>query len=183
MQSQDVDSAQHYDPPECDAPSNYYKRSFHELSDNESLRLSSDYGTERSNTPYERKISVERKEHKSSSGLPFKSPSQQQKDNLFATENEENEIAETRLSGNVEGKSVVIIHDVIDTGRQLKRAVEVNLYIFNSSRLQSNNKQLNVFHQSNFNSPILTGTQNCQSSLHLRSSNAWSFLSRGTCNN
>ena len=29
------------------------------------------------------------------------------------------------MSGNVEGKSVVIIHDVIDTGRQLKRAVEV----------------------------------------------------------
>ena len=100
--------------------------------------MSSEYGTERSTTPYERKISVERKEHKSSSGSPFKSSSQQQKDNLFATENEENEIAETRLSGNVEGKSVVIIHDVIDTGRQLKRAVEVNLYIFNSSRLQSN---------------------------------------------
>ena len=29
------------------------------------------------------------------------------------------------MSGDVEGKSVVIIHDVIDTGRQLKRAVEV----------------------------------------------------------
>ena len=57
--------------------------------------------------------------------MNFKSSSQQQKDNLFATENEENEIAETRLSGDVEGKSVVIIHDVIDTGRQLKRAVEV----------------------------------------------------------
>ena len=47
------------------------------------------------------------------------------KKQLQETENEENEIAETRLSGNVEGKSVVIIHDVIDTGRQLKRAVEV----------------------------------------------------------
>ena len=125
LQSQDVDSTQHYDPPECDAPTNYYKRSAHEMSDNESLRLSSDYGTDRSTTPYERKISVERKEHKSSTGSHFKSSSQQQKDNLFATENEENEIAETRLSGNVEGKSVVIIHDVIDTGRQLKRAVEV----------------------------------------------------------
>ena len=125
LQSQDVDSTQHYDPPECDAPTNYYKRSAHEMSDNESLRLSSDYGTDRSTTPYERKISVERKDHKSSTGSHFKSSSQQQKDNLFATENEENEIAETRLSGNVEGKSVVIIHDVIDTGRQLKRAVEV----------------------------------------------------------
>ena len=95
------------------------------MSVNESLRLSSDYGTDRSTTPFERKISVERKEHKSSTGSHFRSCSQQQKDNLFATENEENEIAETRLSGNVEGKSVVIIHDVIDTGRQLKRAVEV----------------------------------------------------------
>ena len=125
MQAQETDSTQHYDPPECDAPSNYYKRSFHETSDNESLRLSSDYGTERSVTPYERKISVERKEHKSSFGSSFRSSSQPPKNDLFASEIEENEIAETRLSGNVEGKSVVIIHDVIDTGRQLKRAVDV----------------------------------------------------------
>ena len=120
MQSQDVDAPQPFDAPECDAPSNYYKRSFHKTSDN-----ASDYGTERSTTPYERKISVERKEHKKSSELSHKSSTQQAKDNQFATEYEENELAETRLSGNVEGKSVVIIHDVIDTGRQLKRAVEV----------------------------------------------------------
>ena len=132
MEAQEIDSTQHYDAPECDAPSNYYKRSFHELSDNESLRLSSDYGTERSTTPYERKLSVERKEHKSSFGSSKRSSSQPPKNDLFASEIEENEIAETRVSGNVDGKSVVIIHDVIDTGRQLKRAVEV-IYFIQSS--------------------------------------------------
>ena len=132
MEAQEIDSTQHYDAPECDAPSNYYKRSFHELSDNESLRLSSDYGTERSTTPYERKLSVERKEHKSSFGSSKRSSSQPPKNDLFASEIEENEIAETRVSGNVDGKSVVIIHDVIDTGRQLKRAVEV-IYFNQSS--------------------------------------------------
>ena len=144
MEAQEIDSTQHYDAPECDAPSNYYKRSFHELSDNESLRLSSDYGTERSTTPYERKLSVERKEHKSSFGSSKRSSSQPPKNDLFASEIEENEIAETRVSGNVDGKSVVIIHDVIDTGRQLKRAVEV-MYFNQASYIS-----ISVLHLENY---------------------------------
>ena len=79
------------------------------------MRHSSDCGTEKSSETDNRKISVERTTRRKSL-----------KDNPLATENEENDISDTRVSGNVEGKSIIIIHDVIDTGRLIKTAVEVN---------------------------------------------------------
>jgi pyrimidine operon attenuation protein/uracil phosphoribosyltransferase len=85
-----------------------------EASENDSARPFSDCGTEKSNEPDNRKISVERTQRKSL------------KANSLATENEENDISNTRVSGNVEGKSIIIIHDVIDTGRLIKTAVEVS---------------------------------------------------------
>ena len=85
-----------------------------EACDNDSVRHSSECGTEKSSETDNRKISVERTHRKSL------------KDNSLATENEENDISNTRVSGNVEGKDIIIIHDVIDTGRLIKTAVEVN---------------------------------------------------------
>ena len=51
---------------------------------------------------------------------------QSQETSMFATEDEENALSETRVSGNVAGKTIILIHDVIDTGRLLKTAVEVS---------------------------------------------------------
>ena len=53
---------------------------------------------------------------------------QSQETSMFATEDEENALSETRVSGNVAGKTIILIHDVIDTGRLLKTAVEVSWY-------------------------------------------------------
>ena len=54
------------------------------------------------------------------------SRAQSQETSMFATEDEENALSETRVSGNVAGKTIILIHDVIDTGRLLKTAVEVS---------------------------------------------------------
>ena len=56
------------------------------------------------------------------------SVAQSQETSMFATEDEENALSETRVSGNVAGKTIILIHDVIDTGRLLKTAVEVSKY-------------------------------------------------------
>ena len=122
MHAQDIDSILH-DAPECDAPTNYHEK----LTEiyNKRITQSSTDGTEESSENYDRKVSVERKQKTHITTKGCIEPLHCQKNNLFATDDEENELTETRVSGNVFGKSIVLIHDVIDTGRQLKRAVEV----------------------------------------------------------
>ena len=75
-----------------------------------------------SSEEFDRKISIERKKRV----LMEESRAQSQETSMFATEDEENALSETRVSGNVAGKTIILIHDVIDTGRLLKTAVEVS---------------------------------------------------------
>lgn len=70
------------------------------------------------------KFRLKEKKRNSASGTSNTASQHSVKANLFSNENEEDEIAETRVSGNVDGKRIILIDDVIDTGRQLKRAVE-----------------------------------------------------------
>ena len=113
--------------PECD------------VADTRERNYDSDYSTEavcidssneQHDVEYERKVSVERKNRNSTNGRANpSSPRHTNWGNFYYDENEEHEVIETRVSGNVEGKAVILIDDVIDTGRQLKSAVKVSILI------------------------------------------------------
>lgn len=77
-----------------------------------------------SSEEFDRKISIEKKKRVLMEESRSGSVAQSQETSMFATEDEENALSETRVSGNVAGKTIILIHDVIDTGRLLKTAVE-----------------------------------------------------------
>ena len=122
MEASDQNILQH-DAPECDAPSPK------EQVNNASSYIAAENGRhnndEQACKDIDRRISVERKKRQSGSGTLNTASQHSAQRNLLSNENEENEISETRVSGNVLGKRVILIDDVIDTGRQLKTAVQV----------------------------------------------------------
>ena len=122
MEASDQNILQH-DAPECDAPSPK------QVVNNASTYIAAENGRNSSDEQtckdFDRKISVERKKRQSGSGTLNTASQHSAQGNLVSNENEENEISETRVSGNVLGKRVILIDDVIDTGRQLKTAVQV----------------------------------------------------------
>ena len=79
-----------------------------------------------SSEEFDRKISIEKKKRVLMEESRSGTVAQSQETSMFATEDEENALSETRVSGNVAGKTIILIHDVIDTGRLLKTAVEVS---------------------------------------------------------
>ena len=75
-----------------------------------------------------KKVSVERKVRQSISASLLNQNGVGHPE-MTSQENEEHEIFETRISGNVEGKKVIIIDDLIDTGRNIKSAITVGKFV------------------------------------------------------
>ena len=116
------------DAPECDVP-NMREQNYDSDYSTEAVCL--DSSNEQHDVEYERKVSVERKSRNSAAGIANPCSSRHTNwGNFYYNENEEHEIIETRVSGNVEGKAVILIDDVIDTGRQLKSAVQVSILVY-----------------------------------------------------